>query len=166
VGISVAFDDARIAAATAASSSSGRSIVGTAPDIIGRYLSSKEKVEPRPWRSSHSGNQWKLPINFSSHFRTGRKGRAAARWIERSGFDVGSSSSASEPYSRRGCGFNSRRRAISRFESPKFQSWIFAISFLASSRNTLATWNARKRTIKVAINCPPCRSVGRNLPSI
>jgi hypothetical protein len=56
-------------------------------------------------------NQWEIPVNhFPSHFRTGRKRCVAARWIERSGFDVGSSSSASEPYSRRGCGFNSRRR--------------------------------------------------------
>jgi hypothetical protein len=39
----------RMAAATAASSSAGRSIVGTAPDIIGRHLSSKEKVKAGSW---------------------------------------------------------------------------------------------------------------------
>jgi hypothetical protein len=44
----------RIAAATAASSSAGRSIVGTAPDILGRYLPSKEKVAFRGGAASRN----------------------------------------------------------------------------------------------------------------
>jgi hypothetical protein len=68
-------------------------------------------------------NQWKVLVNhFSSHFRTGRtRSRAAARWIERSGFYVGLSC-RNETLQPERLRVQLSPARPSRFESPKFSA--------------------------------------------
>jgi hypothetical protein len=107
----------RIAAVTAASSSSVTVIVDTvsasltAPQRQRLYAPGIIELAGR-WRLSHSETSGKFLLTISHHIlELAGRGAPQLEWIERSGFDVGSSSVASEPYSWRGSGFNSCRRA-------------------------------------------------------